>query len=67
VRIPLKDKANDCTLFSPRLTVARDAPAGAPPQNFRDNRPPAAFQEPPRSSSEARSAFDRLFKKDSDS
>src|SRR4051794_12087324 len=35
VRIPLKDKANDCSLFSPRLTVARDAPASAPP-SFRD-------------------------------
>ena len=66
VRIPLKDKANDCTLFSPRLTVARDAPAGGPPPSFRE-RQPTAFQEPPRSSSEARSAFDRLFKKDSDS
>src|SRR5450631_2648655 len=66
MRIPLKDKANDCTLFSPRLTVARDAPAGGAPPSFRD-RQPVAMQEPPRSSSEARSAFDRLFKKDSDS
>jgi len=62
VRIPLKDKANDCSLFSPRVTVARDAPTGAPPQ-FRD-RPSSSFQDAPRSSSDARDAFDRLFKKD---
>src|SRR5712664_2121003 len=63
VRIPLKDKANECTLFSPRVTVARDAPAGGPPP-FRDRTPPP-FQDGPRSSSDARNAFDRLFKKDS--
>jgi hypothetical protein len=66
VRIPLKDKANDCALFSPRLTVARDAPAGAPP-SFRDSRPQSPYQDVPRNSSDARNAFDRLFKKDSDS
>ena len=31
VRIPIKDKANECTLFSPRVTVARDGNASAPP------------------------------------
>jgi len=62
VRIPVKDKANECTLFSPRLTVARDAPAGMPP-NFRD-RPAQSFQDAPRNSSDARNAFDRLFKKE---
>src|SRR3954465_232129 len=61
VRIPLKDKANDCTLFSPRVTVARDS-VGQQPPAFRD-RPPVQFQDAPRSSSDARSAFDRLFKK----
>ena len=31
VRIVLKDKANDCTMFSPRVTVAREGTANAPP------------------------------------
>jgi hypothetical protein len=62
VRIPIKDKANECTLFSPRLTVARDAPAGMPP-TLRE-RAPQPYQDAPRSSSDARSAFDRLFKKE---
>src|SRR5579863_6811635 len=43
VRIPIKDKANDCTLFSPRLTVARDAPAGMQP-TYRD-RPVQPMQQ----------------------
>ncbi len=53
-RIPFKDKANECTLFAPRVTVARDgtAAAAAPPP-----------VETPRSPADARSAFDRLFKK----
>jgi hypothetical protein len=62
VRIPIKDKANDCPLFAPRLTVARDAPA-----SMQVSRMPTPFQEAPRSPSDARNAFDRLFKKDSDS
>lgn len=54
-RIAVKDKANDCQLFEPRVTVARDAsPAGAAgPENG-----PA-----PRNPGDARSAFDALFKK----
>jgi len=55
VRIAVKDKANECTLFEPRVTVARDAsPAGsAPPPNG----------QAPRNPGDARSAFDALFKK----
>ena len=56
-RIPVKDKANECALFSPRVTVARDA---APANN--NNNSVAAVQ-PPRSPSDARAAFDSLFKK----
>src|ERR1043166_9830986 len=56
VRIPVKDKANECTLFSPRVTVARDGVA-APPM------PVQPTVEAPRSPEDARSAFDRLFKK----
>jgi len=63
VRIPFKDKANECALFSPRVTVARDAPASMQ-SSFRD-RPSAPLQDAPRSPSDARNAFDRLFKKDS--
>jgi hypothetical protein len=55
LRIAVKDKANECGLFSPRVTVARDGAAGAPAA------PPTV--EPPRNPSDARSAFDRLFKK----
>jgi hypothetical protein len=57
VRIPIKDKANDCTLFAPRVTVARDSSPSAPPPS-----PPSNGQGP-RSSSDARTAFDALFKK----
>ncbi len=59
VRIALKDKTNDCALFKPRVTVARDGvgangsgPSAAP------SGPPA-----PRNADDARNAFDRLFKK----
>lgn len=61
VRIALKDKLNECTLFSPRVTVARDgnaAAAAAPPSSRPDVR-----LEPPTSPDAARSAFDKLFKK----
>src|SRR5579863_10253791 len=57
VRIPVKDKANECTLFEPRVTVARDASPSAPPP------PPVSDQQGPRSSTDARSAFNALFKK----
>lgn len=55
VRIAVKDASNECELFSPRVTVARDA---APP-------PPvvAATVVAPRTASDARLAFDQLFKK----
>jgi len=62
VRIPVKDKANECTFFAPRVTVARDGTAGAssapPPSASTNNGPPA-----PRNADDARSAFDKLFKK----
>jgi hypothetical protein len=63
VRIPIKDQANDCPLFSPRLTVAREATSS--PAAARNVRPPAhgVNTPPPRNASDARDAFDRLFKK----
>jgi hypothetical protein len=59
VRLPVKDQLNECTLFSPRVTVARDsATPMAPPRSVQESN-----VTPPRSASDARSAFDRLFKK----
>ncbi|HUI77674.1 MAG TPA: hypothetical protein VLY24_07145 [Bryobacteraceae bacterium] len=60
VRIALKDKANECALFNPRVTVAREGtanngPAVTPPAN---PGPPT-----PRNPEDARNAFDKLFKK----
>lgn len=55
-RIPVKDQANQCELFSPRVTVARDA---APVNNHNAVAP----VQPPRSPNDARAAFDSLFKK----
>jgi len=55
-RIPAKDQANECALFAPRVTVARDA---APANNHAAN----PVQQPARSPSDARAAFDSLFKK----
>lgn len=62
VRIAVKDQANDCALFSPRVTVAREV-TNAPSSG--GARPPAAGLNtaPPRNASDARDAFDRLFRK----
>jgi hypothetical protein len=59
VRIPLKDKANDCTMFSARVTVAREGTANAPPAPSMNNSGPPG----PRNADDARNAFDKLFKK----
>jgi hypothetical protein len=61
VRIPVKDQGNDCTLFSPRVTVAREV---AHTQGNGAKLPvPGLNTPPPRNASDARDAFDRLFKK----
>ncbi len=52
----MKDQANECELFKPRVTVARDAA----PVN---QQPAAAAPQLPRNSNDARAAFDNLFKK----
>ena len=58
-RIAVKDRANTCTLFSPRVTVARDAaPTGTVSQSPVNGQAPAA-----RNANDARAAFDSLFKK----
>jgi len=60
-RIAVKDAANTCELFRPRMTVARDAlPSGTahrPAEN--------GIISPPRNATDARAAFDSLFKKSS--
>ncbi len=59
VRIAVKDKVNECGLFAPRVTVARDAaPTAAHAGESR-----AALDATPRTPNDARNAFDRLFKK----
>jgi len=60
VRIAIKDKANDCSLFKARVTVAREGTSNGavmPPP------PSSPAIEAPRNPEDARSAFDRLFKK----
>src|ERR1700687_4309310 len=49
VRIPVKDQANECELFKPRVTVARDA---APATDRHAS--PTASAPSPRSASDAR-------------
>jgi hypothetical protein len=60
VRIPLKDQQNDCALFSPRVTVAREASSTQTPGG---RTPHGVNSPPPRNATDARDAFDRLFKK----
>jgi hypothetical protein len=60
VRIPVKDKNNDCSLFTPRVTVAREGTTSQPPLS---PAPMHAGPPGPRNSEDARNAFDKLFKK----
>ena len=75
-RIPYKDRLNECASFSPRVTVARDGKTAAPAQGM-FGRPPMSNgsgngggfggqdgrSSEPRNVSDARAAFDSLFKK----
>jgi hypothetical protein len=69
VRIAVKDQANECELFNPRVTVARDAAHGGPTNGFGSggygNGPaaPNNSNNVPRNANDARAAFDNLFKK----
>jgi hypothetical protein len=60
VRIAHKDHANECELFKPRLTVARDSAQAVSQPAIT---PAAAAVPVPRSASDARAAFDNLFRK----
>jgi hypothetical protein len=64
VRIAVKDQANECELFKPRVTVARDAPH-APNGSGAGigGGMPVPNAQVPRNASDARAAFDNLFKK----
>jgi hypothetical protein len=58
VRIVLKDQANECQFFASRVTVARDVvPTSYAPAEY------VAPTTPLRRPSDARAAFDNLFKK----
>lgn len=63
VRVAVKDQANQCELFKPRLTVARDASASGPGAAAAPSTNGQAKMPEPRSSNDARAAFDSLFKK----
>jgi hypothetical protein len=73
-RVVHKDERNECSLFQPRVTVARDGGAHVPPgsrtstaspaKNGASSAPGPQHQPPaPKSAQEARAAFDSLFKK----
>jgi hypothetical protein len=55
-RIPYKDKANECDLFMPKVTVMRDGTSQSAPA-------PAVQPASVRTPDDARAAFDSLFKK----
>ena len=64
VRIAVKDQANQCELFKPRVTVARDGASGGASNGLGPGGGTASPNIPvPRSSTDARAAFDSLFKK----
>ena len=63
VRISVKDQANECTLFKPRLTVARDAAQNGTGSGVQHPGPAAPKLPEPRNANDARAAFDSLFRK----
>jgi hypothetical protein len=60
VRIAAKDQSNQCELFKPRVTVARDAAHSGPSNGSSLVAPNTPA---PRNTNDARAAFDSLFKK----
>ena len=61
-RIAYKDQANQCALFSSRVTVAREG--NTPMSSGNGSSGGGAPLNSPRSPSDARAAFDNLFKKE---
>ena len=62
VRIAAKDQANECELFKPRVTVARDSAHGGA-GNGMGNGNIAPNTPAPHNATDARAIFDSLFKK----
>jgi hypothetical protein len=60
VRISPKDASNQCELFEPRVTVARDA---APANGNANGAPMTNIPQVPKNATDARAIFDSLFKK----
>ncbi len=60
LRIALKDQVNECGFFAPRVTVARDGSSSSP-MGVKGMIPKPVIA--PRNSTDARAAFDNLFKK----
>jgi hypothetical protein len=58
-RIPYKDKANECELFRPKVTVMREGAIAAAPAASAPSPAPDVVRTP----NDARAAFDSLFKK----
>jgi hypothetical protein len=65
-RIAVKDQANECELFRPRVTVARDATHGSSSGVAPASQASNANLAVPRNASDARAAFDNLFRKTTD-
>ena len=63
VRIAVKDQANECELFKPRVTVARDSAHAGPAPSPTNGGPGGAGLPEPRNATDARAAFDSLFRK----
>jgi hypothetical protein len=63
VRIAGKDLANECGLFSSRVTVARESTSTQSQNGVSRGPQPGLNTPPPRNASDARDAFDRLFRK----
>ena len=63
VRIAVKDQANECGLFNPRVTVARDVTHPSSPIGPAAGNGGGAGMPEPRNASDARAAFDSLFRK----
>ena len=63
LRIVAKDRANTCELFRPMLTVAKDAQPMGPVERAAASNFQAPSTTAPRNVSDARAAFDSLFKK----
>lgn len=62
-RIAAKDKKNECQLFSPRVTVARESTKPPEPPKVMATAAPASTPYVSRTVHNAREAFENLFKK----